>query len=916
MLKLLMLERLSSRKNRQLQRQLAQMKLAQLEELESRVLLSGTGFNAAPTADFTLLETQENIAVEIDLYDLTHDDETADVDLFFEVGNDLNGTVELLVDGHTARFTPDIHYNGLASFDYSVTDEGLGGGGVPTQVTVDSVNSGATVNTLFDSHGFARIGWEYTPGEDFLMTGLGTVFTQNAGTLAVHVYDAPPVWNGSTYVPVGPVLSTMNLTPVAETAISGTFHTEVPMMAGHTYFIAFEGLDMTLSDTHNLRAAAVFPETDEHLVAWTGPSATPGAYNNQATTNFLSLPILDFLGTSDVTADPITTGPVTIEVQIAAFNSAPVASGALLSMNEDDFIDIDLHTLVEDIESLDTDLIFDLGAASNGTAALLADGHTARFTPDAHYFGAASFDYSVTDTGDALTDSVIADSVNGEAEPRTDLTSIGYSRIGWEYTPDTDYSLTGLGTVFTQAAGDVAVNVYNNTPSDNGTWFEPSVLLATATITPTTLTAVQGNFDEAVDLVAGHTYFIALEGHDFNLSGTHNLTTVTPEAEQIAVWTGTAAPVGEYDTLITPGGYPPQNLVPILNFLGTGTETAAPITTGPVTIQVDVASVNDTPEAFAASVIVTEEGQALITLSGADIETVEGDLVFTITSLPDAGALLNSAGEVVEVGDTFTGPPTLMYKQGLSGDATSTSFGFVVTDNDSASPLTSSEATVSITVTPAVLAGQVTIDGEGVVRIGATEGDDQLVITQSEDGENLRVTLNGVVISNSIALGDVTEIRAWGRAGNDVIEVVALDIDTTLLGGAGNDTLSGSQGSDILLGGDGDDHATGGSGNDMMVGGTGTDRLVGGSGHDILVADEISDALTLNDLRLVIADWEADKTPDDGTLGDELDEALITDNNADKLTGGSGTDWFIISTLDKVTDFTKKNKDGDVISYV
>jgi VCBS repeat-containing protein len=74
-----------------------------------------------------------------------------------------------------------------------------------------------------------------------------------------------------------------------------------------------------------------------------------------------------------------------------------------LTINEDQPVEVDLWSLVSDIETSDAELTFSVGGGSNGTAVLLADGHTARFTPGDDFNdnrGSASFVYSVTDTGD------------------------------------------------------------------------------------------------------------------------------------------------------------------------------------------------------------------------------------------------------------------------------------------------------------------------------------------------------------------------------------------------------------------------------------------------------------------------------------------------------------------------------------
>ena len=66
-------------------------------------------------------------------------------------------------------------------------------------------------------------------------------------------------------------------------------------------------------------------------------------------------------------------------------------------------------------------------------------------------------------------------------------------------------------------------------------------------------------------------------------------------------------------------------------------------------------------------------------------------------------------------------------------------------------------------------------------------------------------------------------------------------------------------------------------------------------------------------LRAVSLDWVRDRALDAAAVDEVLDEALI-DNDLDMLTGSSGSDWFIIGTGDKVTDFKKQNTDGDLIT--
>jgi hyaluronate lyase len=78
----------------------------------------------------------------------------------------------------------------------------------------------------------------------------------------------------------------------------------------------------------------------------------------------------------------------------------PVANTTTAITSKNTAVDLDLRTLVSDADTALAKLVFSVGGAGNGTVALLSDGHTARFTPTAGYFGPASFGYTVTDATD------------------------------------------------------------------------------------------------------------------------------------------------------------------------------------------------------------------------------------------------------------------------------------------------------------------------------------------------------------------------------------------------------------------------------------------------------------------------------------------------------------------------------------
>ena len=104
------------------------------------------------------------------------------------------------------------------------------------------------------------------------------------------------------------------------------------------------------------------------------------------------------------------------------------------------------------------------------------------------------------------------------------------------------------------------------------------------------------------------------------------------------------------------------------------------------TVNVTVSAVNDAPTANSQTVSTNSNTPLAITLSGSDLETASANLTYTVTSGPSHGSLSGTgANRTYSPASDYSGPD---------------SFNFTVTDTgDGASmPLTSLEATVSITV--------------------------------------------------------------------------------------------------------------------------------------------------------------------------------------------------------------------------
>lgn len=137
-----------------------------------------------------------------------------------------------------------------------------------------------------------------------------------------------------------------------------------------------------------------------------------------------------------------------------------------------------------------------------------------------------------------------------------------------------------------------------------------------------------------------------------------------------------------------------------------------------------------------------------------------------------------------------------------------------------------------------------------------------------------------------------------------------------VFGGAGNDVLSGNGDANILSGGAGDDTLSGGLGNDILIGDLGRDALSGNEGDDILVGGTTAFDTDRGPLGSVLAEWTSARSYTERVLNlrgtgtgprangtvflksSGAGQTVFTDQYADTLLGGAGTDWFFDTVVD------------------
>jgi CSLREA domain-containing protein len=232
-----------------------------------------------------------------------------------------------------------------------------------------------------------------------------------------------------------------------------------------------------------------------------------------------------------------------------------------------------------------------------------------------------------------------------------------------------------------------------------------------------------------------------------------------------------------------------------------------------------------------------------------------------------------SSGTVSETGGSGSGSASHGY--GVPGIYT---IVVTVSDDDGGSAQTTHQIEVG---------GDLVVDG--LLRLIGSDAADAVSLRKLDDGSlylEANFLLGG---SATFAPGAVQTILIHLRGGDDVL-VVAQNVHVPLVadGGAGNDRLSG--------GGD----------RDLLIGGLGADILLGGSGEDILIAGTTSYDDNDDALLSILGEWNAPGKHElrvnniragtgslAGTGLQLVKEATVfADDSADRLSGGTGRDWF------------------------
>jgi len=702
------------------------------ETIDTTIVVNVTAVNDAPVAQVGNLSTDEDTALSVDLWTLVADVETPDADLTFTIASPTGGVAVLQADGHTVVFTPTPNYHGAAGFTYSVTDTGDDGspainvGPTAVNITVDPVNDtpaaiGTTLVTNEDTAvdvDLRTLVTDLETADDALIFSVagashGTVtlltdghtarFTPaaNYNGAASFTYDVTDTGDGgSAAKTVGPTTINVTVNPVNDAPVAqvGNFSTNEDTALSVDLWTLVADVEtpdasLTFSVASPSGGTAVL-QADGHTVLFT----PTGNYHGAAGFTY------NVTDTGDGGSAAIMVGPTVVNITVDPVNDTPVASGTTLVTDEDVVVEVDLRTLVTDVETADDALIFSVGGASHGAVTLLGDGHTARFMPTANYNGAASFTYNVTDTGDGTAPA----------------TTVGPTTINVTVNPVNDAPVGVADTYYAQVNGtlnvDAASGVLANDTDVEGTPLTATLGTTTQhglldfetdgsfTYTPETdytgddtftYTASDGSLPSGVTTVTIHV--MANNPPDAVNDGytTDEDTALAANAARNVLDNDTDPDVGDvlmvtgYDATGTTGGvtvnangtftYSPGSL---FQYLAVGQQTTDTFTytasdgrggEDTATVTITITGVNDAPTAFADTSATDEDTVVSIDVVDNDTDPDTSDVLSvgtfqgtstkgaTITKNPDGtlkydptgSATLGALGEGEQTVDTF-----------------------------------------------------------------------------------------------------------------------------------------------------------------------------------------------------------------------------------------------------------------------
>jgi len=403
-----------------------------LDSNVSTVSITVTEINNDPTAVNDSKQTAEDSSLNFASSDLTSNDsagpgegsQTLTVDSVISTPN-THGSINLSAGQIT--YTPSANYNGPASFDYHMCDDGTTNGVADPKCAIGSVNVSVTeVNDAPSAAGDSKTTDEDTQlsfaASDLVSNDSAGPANEGGQTLTVSSVTATVNTHGTVALNSGQVI----YTPAGNYNGPASFEYEVcddgttngspdPKCASGTVNVTVNAVNdapdavndsATIAEDSGGNLISVLPnDTDIENDTLTVTAVTQGTHGSVAITGGGGgvgyIPAANFFGNDSFTytiADGHGgTDTATVNVTVTNVQDAPDAVNDAATIIEDSGANgIDVRANDSDLDG-DTLTVTAVTQGAHGTVAITGGGTAVSYTPAANFFGSDSFTYTVND---------------------------------------------------------------------------------------------------------------------------------------------------------------------------------------------------------------------------------------------------------------------------------------------------------------------------------------------------------------------------------------------------------------------------------------------------------------------------------------------------------------------------------------
>ncbi len=839
--------------------------------------------NDAPVAAATQISTQEDQAVSGQLPQATDVEGDTVTYSLASAPPAAAGTVTIGANG-AYTFTPAQNFNGSTSFTYTVSD---GNGGSNTYTV--SVNVGAVNDAPVAANGSA------TGNEDTVISGslAGLASDVDGDTLTFAL--GAQASNGT--VSINSSTGAYTYTPNANFNGNDSFTFTVSDGNGGT---ATATVNLTVAPVNDAPVATnlTVSATEDQVLNGNLPAATDvdgdsvtyalntGAANGTVTVNangsFIYVPNANFNG-ADAFTYTVSDGnggssTYTVNVNVANVNDAPVGANGSASTNEDVVLNGTLP-VATDVDGDTLTYALATGPA-NGTVVVNANG-TYTYTPAANFNGNDSFTFTVSDGNGGLvtyTQSITVAAVN-DAPVAQDQTLPGIEDTvlnGSVTATDVD----GDALTFSVAGGGVTANGGSVVMQPNGSFaYTPFGGFSGTDSFTYTVSDGNGGTDTGV---------ITINVQEVADVFTLGLDTFIGNAND-EVFTAVNNTLNAGDSVDGGGGF---DIVTHSVDVGGGANYA-----GFIFNNVDVFQVTSDSPNF-----------ALVTY---DLSSSGPIGVLRVQNTTDSVFFSNAAA----------GANNTTFLEVLDQTGTATNVSLDMRDND----VTGNSDVVDVTVRSATNTGDALNDLEIDFAVETvvihTDGPLPVVIDtlNTELGGGVGSGAVNVVLDaqdSSLTIRDALDINVKNVNGSSSTQnlsysVVNANGNTTLSGGAGNDTIVGALNqSNNITSNAGNDSVTGGNASDVISAGAGNDVVNGLNGNDTITTAEGNDTVNLGAGNNVVDTGTGNDSVNDGNGNSNI----TTGEGADVVNLGQGNDTVLLGAGADTVNAGDNLTEGDVIT--